>query len=166
MENIAVNLDNLSQEDKELLLKLVDKANKPKSKVWTPDHREEFWYLTSEGFIMKTKYGDTDFDKYMLEIGNCFQSHEDARFALERLLVLRKLRELANGFKPDCHRTAEFYVLTYNLSSKEVTIYYQQTYMRFNDVCFKTREDAKNAIEKIGAERLKKYYFCIEKEED
>lgn len=34
MNKITINLDNLTAEERELLMALVDKGGKPKSKVW------------------------------------------------------------------------------------------------------------------------------------
>lgn len=43
--NISVNLNNLSDEERQTLISLIEKANKPKSKVWKPEKNETFFFI-------------------------------------------------------------------------------------------------------------------------
>ena len=160
-ENITVNMENLSEEERKQLLALVKKANKPKSNLWTPSYGDEYWYIDTDGIIRKTVCGNDEYEENIFVIGNCFKSNTDAKFAIERLKVLRELRELANGFNL-LEKGKDAFTLGCDLSSKKVKPIYSGHHYLFNDIYFEKEEDAENAIKQIGEERLKKYYFCIE----
>ena len=154
MENIAVNLDNLSQEDKALLLKLVDKANTT-SKVWVPNIGENYYSLTDDGDIHWCDWDDDSTDKDRLAIGNCFKTQAEANFAYEQCRVFHELRGFAKKENKDGYII--FYAAGFFISHSNAAT---------GEFHFETKEIAQKAIEAIGEERLLKYYFCIEKEEN
>ena len=160
-ENIAINMDNLDEEEREQLLALIEKANKPQKKLWQPQEKERFYYIDCEGKVATWGFSLINHQP-RLKMGNCFQTRAEAKFALERLKVLYELKMLANGFNPLKERK-DGYILGYDLSFKKVEIVstYGAGYI-FNDIPFETESKAQKAIETIGEERLKKYYFCIE----
>ena len=55
-QNITINMENLSQEERTALLSLIEKANKPKSKVWKPESDEMYYYSCSDGFIKEATW--------------------------------------------------------------------------------------------------------------
>lgn len=50
---LQINMNNLTDEERNTLLSLVKKSNEPKSKVWKPDVEEEFYTLFGDGSIYK-----------------------------------------------------------------------------------------------------------------
>lgn len=161
MENITVNMENLSEEEREQLVALIEKANEPQSKMWKPRHGEGYFYLDENAAIHASSGGSSENERHRIAIGNYFKTKEEVEFARRRLEVIHELKELANGFKPSNGREV-FYILAYSCNCKVVTAMLQDTNMRYNDIYFETESAAQKAIETIGEKRLKKYYFCIE----
>ena len=58
-ENITIDLEGLSKEEREQLLRLVEKAKKPK-KIWKPKCGEKYWYITLVGVSEETWNGSGD----------------------------------------------------------------------------------------------------------
>lgn len=53
--NITVNMENLSEKEREQLMKLIQKSNGSKGKVWKPDYRRKYFYVNECGGIMNSK---------------------------------------------------------------------------------------------------------------
>ncbi len=94
-QNITVNMENLSQEERSTLLSLIEKANKPKNKVWKPEKDETYYYLYSYGKIEEDTWDNANEDRIRYAIGNCFKTKEEAEFALERQKVITELKRFA-----------------------------------------------------------------------
>ena len=169
-ENITVNMENLTTEEREQLLTLVMKSNKPQqSKLWKPKKDEVYWYIDGDGCFRASRGGCSEYEEYRLDIGNCFRTKEEALFEVERLKVIRELKELADGYKWSCpndnycicieyYNTAKRY--KNSTANKIVIANYHWTFD--NNIYFPSGEAAQKAIDTIGEERLKKYYFCVE----
>lgn len=164
--NITVNMENLSQEERSTLLSLIEKANKPKNKAWKPEKDEKYYYSYSYGSIEQDTYHDNNVDTYVHKnryaIGNCFKTREEAEFAIERQKVITELKRYAmehNEEKIDWNNGKQIkYSLSYQHNKNMILIdccYSSQCCSIF----FTSEEIAIAAIKEIGEERLKKYYF-------
>lgn len=49
--NISVNLENLSEKEREQLMKLIKKSNKPKSKILKPEYNEIYFFISEYGDV-------------------------------------------------------------------------------------------------------------------
>ena len=166
MENISVDMNNLNKTEREQLLTLVTKANKGKSKVCIPEDGEKYWVISSDGQQLSKYTWRGDYFEYgLLAIGNCFKTREEAEFEVERLKVIKELKDYALK-----HNESE---IDWSLTNeKKWYIYYSHYYFDIcSDMAFRTKlnttyftssQIAENAIESIGKDRLKKYYFEIE----
>lgn len=134
------------------------------NKAWEPKVGEKFYFLHGMGEIIHgTRCNNADYaERY--SIGNCFRTKEEAEFAVERLKVIAELRRFAEehnikvlDWNNDNQRK---YLLYYEHSVNEILIN-SYTYMHHNDIHFSSEEIAEAAIEVIGEDRLKKYYFCL-----
>lgn len=166
MNSIIVNMENLTVEEREQLLALVKKSNKPKVKVWKPKKDEEYYFIGNCNDIRQDiwdKYNVYGEGRY--SIGNCFKTIEEARFAIEKLKVIAELKRFAqehNEYEIDWTNNSWKYYLSYNhLSIKSIVIISTITVQGAN-IYFTSEEIAKKAIESIGKDRLKKYYFEVE----
>lgn len=163
--NITVNMENLSEEEREQLMKLIQKSNGSKGKVWKPDYRRKYFYVNECGGIMNSKWYDDSIDADRYEIGNCFQTKEAADFALEKLKVEAELRRFAeenNEYEIDWEDDdQEKWFMYYNCDMKKIDIIYN-TVLKTHCIYFSSKKIAKQAIDYIGEERLKKYYLGIE----
>lgn len=158
METFEVNLDNLSIEDKDALLALIEKANKPKVNSWIPGEHDTYYVLNPIGDINPIHgYHEYYTDKYV-ELGNCFRTQEKAEFAVERLKVIRELREFAERDSAPPNRAKYYLAYNHNIDKICIENFYNTV---FSDIHFEKSEIAVRAIEAVGADRIKKYYFNI-----
>ena len=145
------------------------KENKKEENLKPGDH---YFYLNHTGKIGEDVYTDPNnpFDKDRKIFGNLFKTKEEAEFAVERQKVITELRELADddnewGPTDECGNISDHYFIYYNSYSKSIKIDFLTRIMYLPmDLYFKSRESAEAAIEKIGVDRFKKYYFGIEEE--
>ena len=92
--NITVNMENLSEEEREQLMKIIKKSNGCKRKVWKPECNKKYWIIN--GFrVVDSSWNNDNVDYGRYEIGNCFKTEKEAKFALEKLKVEAELRRFA-----------------------------------------------------------------------
>lgn len=162
MNEIKLNLENLSQEEREQLMKLVEKANKPKYEQWIPKDKEYYYYLGVDGSVNGAYWHDnSNIARFGVKYGNFFKTKEEAeRFAEKRRIEVELqniANELNNGWKPNWEDPNEAKYSIVKGASGNILIDYDYNLTR-STIYFKTREFAKQAIEHIGEERLKKYF--------
>lgn len=86
---------------------------------------------------------------------NIYTTKQEAEFASERALVMRQLDELATNSPGD-----EWYITYFEDAIPEVVPYRQ--FSLNSPHVFRSKEETQRAIDIIGVDRLKKYYFMIE----
>lgn len=157
--NITVNMENLSEEEREQLMKLIKKSNGCKRRTWKPECNEKYYIINDSSSVVSSSWDNDDTDNGRYAIGNCFKTKEEAEFALEKRRVeveLRRFAEENNDFDTGVMR----YFISYNLDLK-ITV--DQIYgARLKSIYFSSKEVAKKAIRTIGERRLRKYYLEIE----
>lgn len=162
--NITVNMENLSEEEREQLMKIIKKSNGCKRKVWKPECNKKYWIINGFMVVDSSWYNDNvDYGCY--EIGNCFKTEKEAKFALEKLKVEAELRRFAEE-NNECEidwtdKKHEKWFMYYNCDMKKIGIIYN-TVLKTHCIYFSSKKIAKQAIDYIGEERLKKYYLGIE----
>lgn len=162
--NITVNMESLSEEEREQLMKIIKKSDGCKRKVWKPECDKNYWIIN--GFrVVNSSWDNDNVDYRRYEIGNCFKTEKEAKFALEKLKVETELRRFAEE-NNECEidwtdRKQNKWLICYNYDSKNIDTGYDNT-LRTHYIYFSSKEIAKQAIKHIGEERLKKYYFRIE----
>lgn len=163
-ETLNVNLNNLTEEERNTLLALVEKSVK-EPKVWKPEINEKYYYVRSDGGIDYSIWNNDKCDNNSYTIGNCFKDKEDAEFVREKLKVIADLKRFAQE-----HNTLE---INWNdIDQEKYYFYYNCTYKRFdinlvygtkgNAIYFSSKEIAEQAVKEIGEERIEKYYFEVE----
>lgn len=163
--NITVNMENLSEKEREQLMKLIQKSNGSKGKMWKPEDNEKYFYVSGRGVINICRWINDTTDNGCYEIGNCFKTKEEAEFALEKAKVEAELRRFAeenNEYEIDWEDDdQEKWFIYYNCDTKKIDIIYN-TVLKTHCIYFSSKKIAKQAIDYIGEERLKKYYLGIE----
>lgn len=163
-QNITVNMENLSNEERSTLLSLIEKANKPKNKVWKPEKDEIYYYLYSYGKIEEDTWDNINEDRIRYAIGNCFKTKEEAEFALERQKVITELKRFAlehNEKEIDWNNIEQRKCfLSYQHDKNIIFIDFYYSVQIYN-IYFTSEEIAQAAIKEIGEERLRKYYFEV-----
>lgn len=163
--NLNVNMENLTEKEQNQLLALVKKSMEEKPKVWKPEDDEEYYYMTAGGAINSQKYQAFFNDKSRYAIGNCFKTREETEFAVEKQKVITELKRFAqeHNEKIDWNngRWKYYLVYDYHYPVKDISIC-STIYVKRNGIFFTSKEIAEQAIDTIGADRLKKYYFEVE----
>lgn len=132
------------------------------SKIWKPNNGDFYYYVSSAGHIACERfliYSNDDNDK--LAFNNVFKTAQEAKKMLEKLKIINRLRELSNiNFGNDTGQLK--YSIGYDIDTKKVC----SNMNRFTriipfEIYFETAKDCQNAINEIGEENLKKYYFDV-----
>ena len=162
--NITINMENLSKEERDTILSLVEKANKPVNKVWKPEYDSDYYFIRNNGQICHTNFIKSDIDKERFILGNCFKTEEEAEFALERQKVITELKRFAiehNDGEIDWNsKIQNIYCLYYREHRGDIEADYFCSRL-WDGVFFTSKKTAEQAIEAIGEERIKKYYFEV-----
>lgn len=167
MNELKVNFDNLTKEERAELLKLIEKANKPKSKVWKPEKGERYYSLCF-GSVSNYCWNSTgDFiDNGNYAIGNCFKTAEEAQNAIERLKIRAELQRYADEHndKPIDWKNGnqEKWGIYFVYDNGEVRCFCSYWIRDFFQIYFTSKEIAKAAVQAVGEERIKKYLFGVE----
>ena len=135
------------------------------TQMWKPQADETYYSIDNSGIILGTNNAEFDMDRRAIELGNCFKTKEKALHMLKKIKIINKLRELSNINFNDTSNKAH-YAIAYDAETNEIasTVSFYYKYLPFN-IYFATKEDLKKAVETIGEDNLKKYYFDIVEEE-
>ena len=168
MDTINVNLENLNEEERKLLMSLVEKGNAPrptpKSKVWKPKDGEKIYLMRPNGTICSAVYhcietcGDRIYD-----LGNLFPTEEAVKEEAKRRQILKRWKDLSieSGETEnhwDCK--SQHWFISCRVSSKQIT-YYSTAYEYYEGVFFASKESAEAAVKEIGEDNVKKYILNI-----
>lgn len=140
----------------ELIIEKAEAELKPKT-IWdlNIEDREEYYGIEPDGEVMRHMFDDV-FDEDAREMGNAFLTREEAEFEFERRKVEATIRKHSKPFeagKPN-------YVIAYNHSSKTMIVDCYR-FINCGLPCFESEEIAQKAIDEIGKNSLKKYWFGI-----
>lgn len=127
------------------------------NKVWKPKYGDSFWVLSHTGGVVQARWINGNLEDDMYAIGNVFKTKEEAKFRGEQLKVEAELRRFARPFKSD----SENYTLQYWQDDDILDITCFEL-LQCGNVYFPSRKIAQQAIDTVGAERIKKYYFGVE----
>ncbi|EFR30594.1 hypothetical protein [Eremococcus coleocola] len=151
-------LQKLKEEFEQRIRELEDKY-KPEEE-W-PKDGDDYWYITSTGRLNDTLWTDSFRDQQLLEFGNIFKTKEEAEFESERLKVLRELEKMG---KPFNFGIENWYVYLNKHSDIDYSLKYESEVV-YGDYYFSSYDEAKEAIDKIGEDRIKKYLFGVKEGE-
>lgn len=137
------------------------KIYKEPTKNWEPKEGDTIFYIPETGRVISGTFLSllpSDNDKVLFN--NAFQTREEAEHMLQKIRIINQLQELSNiKFNENKGK----YFIYYNFRENRV-LCTETNYTKIIpfEVCFKTREDCQKAIDTIGEENLKKYYFDVE----
>lgn len=69
------------------------------STLWKPDEDQKYYLLDSNGLVHGSIWADDSVDRIRFEIGNCFQTKEEAEKAVEKLKAWKRLKDSGLKFK-------------------------------------------------------------------
>lgn len=160
----SINIKDLLADDWEVV--------EGKKKWWEPELDEKYYIIGVDGSIGYNNYDGDCADKRLMAIGNCFQTEEQAEFMAEKLKVIHELEKFAfeNNEKEidwDDINQAKYHLVGVFGDKGNNYIKICSTFMLkelpFN-IYFISEEIARKAIETIGEDRIKKYYFGVKEE--
>lgn len=74
--------------------RLTELINKPVGR-WKPEYGGYYYYLASNGNIIKADWANLEGDYFRFGTGNCFRTEQEARDYKENLLTEQRLKDLA-----------------------------------------------------------------------
>ena len=162
---LNVNMNNLEEDERKQLMALIEKANKPKSKIWKPSNSNKaYFYITTSGNVSHGCWDGGQFDESRYEFGNCYPTKEDAEFAAEAHKVYAELKRYAEEHSDPIdwdNETCYKYSLHYNHYKKKIETTGHVTWQSIG-IFFSSDQLAMQAVKEIGENRIKKYLFRVE----
>lgn len=154
LKNIETRKDRVAKID-ELIKGLENSKREPK-------YDDTYFYIHADGDIYFDVNIESRFDENLFSIGNYFKTREEAEFEVERLKVLEELKKFSYEFSEEEWKDNDIakFSMYYDYDYSKIGIR-NNTAWKHDLIYFKIREDAQKAIDKIGEERLKKYYFKV-----
>lgn len=149
---------NVQDEIKALKERIVELEEQARKEQEFPQNNDEYWYINDEGDVFDTFYDNHYIDRYHQEIGNIFQTEEQAQFTVEKLKVEAELRKFSRPFK---YGDWNFEIL-WNNHENNIELDWSGYVVRQSVIYFESGEVAEKAIESVGKERIKKYIFGME----
>ena len=138
-----------------------------KKKYWTPKEKEKYFYIEDCMGVSDDRNVQAPIDYCRFNIGNFFKTKIEAEHILEKLKVIHELQKFAyenNEGEIDWKNFNQCkYYLVYDTEDEELYVDYA-VYCKsepFN-IYFTSSKIAKKAIEAVGEDRIKKYYFNVE----
>ena len=148
-------ISKLIEEFESRLKEVKDKYEKIKPKL---GYTETYWYIHNDGRVFSDFWSDTQPEHNIFAIGNVFKTKEEADFEVERRKVLHELRMMGRPFKEN----AKNWVVSLDIDNNISATYSVFSRFVYGDYYFDTENEALESVEKIGADRIKKYLFGIE----
>lgn len=132
-----------------------------KSEMWKPEDDEKYYYINScVGVDWDYYCSNYDDDELRIRIGNVFKTEEEAEKMIKKLLIINTLKELSNIDFNDSD--SDKYVIYYSTNYNNIMINKHSCAKELPfSIYFATKEDCQKAIDIIGEENLKKYYFDV-----
>lgn len=160
LEELKQELKNLENKINELENKGIEEINKYKRKRF--DYDEYYWYVNIYGAVSETVDGYVEEDYFNYNIGNYFETKEQAENYKEKLLIEQELKDIAmelnKGEEIDWNnKEQEKYYLLYNFDTNNIMFdYYISHKIQGAIYCLDTNFMFA-AAERIGEERLTRY---------
>lgn len=171
-EQITVNLNNLTEEEREQFTKLLGKASEgpnKESRVWKPELDEEYYYINDFISVDIDTWAGCSIDNERFAIGNVYKTGEEAHFAMERAKVKAELRRYAlehnDPEKEAWDLKNEHFGLLLKHGEKDIGRTSLKTCQDESTTYFASASIAHDAIKTVGRERILKYIFGVEVEE-
>lgn len=168
-ENITINLEGLSNEEREQLLRLIEKSKRPK-KIWKPECGEWYWFIDSDGQINNCEWVDDHIDWGRYSMGDCFRTEEEAEFTRGKQIIKTELQRFADEHNdPDKEKwdgENVHYYIGHDAIKDDLTVTPAAILRGIYGIYFTSKEIAEDAANKIGVKRIMKYLFDVDCEVD
>lgn len=140
------------------------KIKKTESKVWTPEYRDEYFYIDEGCDICNDQWFSEPNQQRQLQIGNVFELESDAEKAKEYLEFCQKIRGLGGRQSFDLEK-ANYSIDAVFRDSNGIKVVnlgiLDKLYPEFGLFYFDSYDDAQNAIDVFGEEEFLKHMVNI-----
>lgn len=136
-------------------------------KRWKPKPNEEYYYVDCYGEVDNNWWEDGKDDNFLFLTNNMFKTKEEAEFHLEKLKIYHELKLFAdeNNEEIDWKNADQTkYTFLFDYRQNAFEYYNVIQFRRMGCIYFSSRELVKQAIKKVGEDRIKKYLFGVEDE--
>lgn len=126
-----------------------------------PQLGDRYFLIFPNGEIDSSRFEKDSYDINRMSIGNCFRTKEEAEFAVERLKVFAEMKKFAEPSDTKFDGEKGHYYINYNIVGESLDVGAINT-MRCGELYFKSYERARECINVVGEDRIKKFYIGIE----
>ena len=149
---------NLQEELKALKKRIAELEVLAKEEQKFPQKYDDYWYVADDTEVLRQSWYNSEYDEGRLSIDNIFKTEQQAEFIAEKLRVEAELRKFSRPFK--CGEINHYIFLNTDNECLDVVGLSYSQYQ--GTIYFESEEKAKQAIQSIGEERIKKYIFGVE----
>lgn len=155
-------LEKLEKKYKELGEE-IERLKSQSTERWRAEYEEEYYFIDSEGDILPSFDEDLGKDDYRYQLGNYFETSEQAEKVLDKILIYSKLKDLALklnegktiDWKDD---TQEKFYIYFDNAANRLDYSFHSNYQDFGTICCLDNEFLDKALEEIGEEDLRKLF--------
>lgn len=129
---------------------------------WKPEINEPYYYINHICGVVQDRNDNTDIDTERYNFYNCFQTREQAKAEVEKILVRRQLEDIARRLNKDekidwNNQEREKHCLAYDNNDKCICQAVNKFTIRQGTVYCLDENFKDIAIQEIGKEQLTKY---------
>lgn len=160
--NLNVNVENITDEEREMLMKLVKKCSENKNKVWMPKYGEHYWFVEGSK-VFDGLWCNQQYDKDRYAYGEIFKTKEEAEEEAVRRKMIAKWKMLsieAGEDENEWNNINRHWAVRYSYENQDVEIIYV-TYNRHSDFYFPSWDSISNAVYTLGKDNIKKYILGV-----
>lgn len=137
-----------------------------KSKVWKPKKGDKYFFISSRLEVVKFNNQEDSVDKKVINSGNYFKTKEEAQHMVEKLKVIKELQDFAieNRDEEISWDEDSRYKFSIYFDYKWKTIRISWATVAHDspfNIYFASEKAIHDAIDSIGEDRIKKYYFDV-----
>lgn len=162
MNNLEEKIKEIEKQLEELKVQLTEEDKEDKCKRKRFDYDKYYWFVDTFGEVCDTPECYASEDNFLFEIGNYFETEEQAENYKQKLLVEQELKDIAmelnKGEEIDWDNTnQDKYYIEYSFYGDGI-IYNFHSYTKIQGTIYCLDINFKHvAIERVGKERLTKY---------
>ena len=158
MEELLKELEEAKRKIADIEKKIEEK--KTETGRWKPRKADNYWFISGDAQVTKDLWTNHFIDSMRYKIGNCYKTESEANFAIEKLKVIAELKEYEEPKSRAWDGIISHYFIYYDYNREKIAISYNDYYK--GGIYFESEEKAKQAIDAIGEDRIKKYYLEVE----
>ena len=163
MEELLKELEEIKKKIMEIEKKVEKKQEKEKNERWKPQKGDIYWFISDVGCICNSKWDNDYIDRERYLTSNYYRTKEECEFTKEKLKVIAELKEFEEPKYREWNEVNIHYHIYYNYPIEKVDIGWAKV-AKQNEIYFESADKAKQVIDAVGNDRIKKYYLEVEEE--